>query len=89
MEDLIEMVFEIILDLATEGIGSKKLPKAIRFILFSIIFLIFFVIIVMLLYFSIVSDIDVVTKIILLGVAIILVAFLVKTTKKIVDNDNE
>ena len=89
MEDLIEIVFEIIIEFATEAVGSKKTPKAIRFILFSITFLIYFIIIVMLLYFSIVIDSGLWIKITLLGVAIILGVFLVKLIKKSTDNDNE
>lgn len=83
MDDLIEFVLEIILGIVEVGAESKKAPKAIRVILFSIIFIFYLSIIGVILYFCLFSDSGFGTKLIFLGIDLILIFLFIKFIKRI------
>ncbi len=85
MEDLIEIILEIFLEVATEGAKSKKVPKAIRFILFCVIATLSLSIMGLFIYFSLVIDSGIAIKLTLLGVALIIGVFLIKFIKGIIE----
>lgn len=85
IEAIIEFVFEIIFELSIEGLKSKKVPEPIRFIIFIFYFLILFAATIFCLYITLITDANVIIKIISFIVAAALCYLLIKLTRLVVE----
>ncbi len=85
MGELLEMVIEIVLEVAVEGAKSKRIPKAIRYIFVAIIIAFCLGVMAFLIYLMATMDNGLIVKLIFLGVVVTIGIFIFRLIKEMIE----